>query len=87
MGGVLVAQQVVLISPDFKLTNMKIYFGKFFQAEEHNAPDWAHHSASRQKHYRFGHRSRDRSFEAAGVKAWLEAAGVKACHAFMQAVE
>ena len=40
MEGVLVAQRVILIIPYFKLTNMKNHFGKFFQAEEHTAPDF-----------------------------------------------
>ena len=40
MEGVLVAQRVILIIPYFKLTNMKNNFGKFFQAEEHTAPEF-----------------------------------------------
>ena len=40
MRGVLVAQRVILISPYFKLTNMKNHLGESFQAEEQTAPDF-----------------------------------------------
>ena len=40
MEGVLVAQRVILIIPYFKLTNIKNHLGKYFQAEEHTAPDF-----------------------------------------------